>query len=414
MERETYFRPAPPTTREPQDGVAVGVETITPACIEEIVINDAARSLLPESLRHLATPDFLKGLIHISVPTQGSSSRVLTPDDWCRTVPLGYGVIPFEHAVGRVVSGKGAWLSGSLLDERKNLVLNVNVRDTFYGLLSTSGAAEDTELSNEFIKAGFRSALHLGYAIFREKPFKEWIFQHWRQTDFGDIIERIFTILAKSNYGRPAYLFRVGATLERHTNSWWGRKPLGRLRKETSIAARLMLAETRMPRSQIAHTFAKIGEQQKQALSALHTLGLGQSLPEDEATGYAHLLAALYARNAVALNQVRWKGGIPKGGRLSKGKDVDLGHFSYDFDESIKDPTGTRLTNITLSVLEYTHTAAETLADYFTKILMECGYVDKYSRLSLGKERVKLDYSMALNYSFIALLKHYAGYGEGR
>lgn len=325
---------APRSFGEPREGVHVHVERPPDECIAYIEPNEEAVRVLPDSLTFLGSREYLREHIACSVPEGDRTHSVLTPDTWGRAVPRAYGVIPFAGMVGRVLSGKGAWCSGNLLKK-----YDLFGGKTHYGLLSRAGALWDIGLSNVLIRNGFRSALHLGHAVFNEERLASWLVSRWSLHDlYSKQIPVMFERLARSGNGPPAYLFRIAGTLERFdTNLFESDGAPRRQKAEVAVAARLMLQEARMESSFIGSCMSVLrADVGQKALESLESLRQRKPLDASLSAGYNQLLCAIAARNAVAVYKSSREFGDYRfnAGKVSKAKDIDMAWFSLDFDEA--------------------------------------------------------------------------------
>jgi len=336
---EAFARPAPFSVREPREGVVVGVEVLPRNCIEEVTVNPAARDLLPQSLKYLASRDYLVNSAVMSVPRTLTPNGILTPEIYGRAIPLAYGVVPFGDQVGRVISGKGTWLSGAWLRDlpgsREHILDSLS---SHYGLLSMGGAQWDTEVSNTLLAGGFRSSLHLGFLTLNTDNLRQFLSSRWIGTEA--IFEKTFGNLLRKKKGGPAYLFRVSGTTERIDDCLLSvaRGAPGRQRTEISLAARLALGELENGHSFASTALQLIPRNSEAALSGLQKMRDRLQLNEIELNGYLHFWAAVCALNVQRLHRLLGNSGVAWDCRcLGLQKDTDLGFFTYDYDELERD-----------------------------------------------------------------------------
>lgn len=334
MNHELY--PIPHSTSEHTEfGVTIGVERAPASVIKDIKVNKAARDILSREDTYLATEDFFRENIWMS--TGIPEKNILTAYSSGRVVPIAYWdtAISMGYAAGGVLTGKGSWVAGNrFTDVNEHATSSVNFHT---GLLSVSGARSDISMSNRLIHAGYRAALHLGYVVFDQNKLHSWLMDRWRgNTNQLKVIEESFRQVRAN--GGPAYLFRIGGTTERYSNVACAQTPLPRMKGEMMRAARLMLLERDMADSQIARALNIMDDHHVPfAISALTQMAGGKTITEYEYIGYIHLTAALYGQNTIAAEHAT---GIPfltpvfDTDYLSFGKDIDLAHFTYDFDEA--------------------------------------------------------------------------------
>lgn len=322
--------PVPESTIDPREAVLTGIETAPRDLITGVNVNPAARDLLPASLKYLATEDFLASHVLLTVPTETAQRRIINPFHFGRSLPIAFGIMPFELGVGRVLTGKGSWIGGDVPERYKRRYLDPN---THYGLLSTDGAREDTIISTQLLAGGFRSALHTGYVVFHETKLHDWIAEKWKQKIRRNFIDHCFALAALG--GGPAYLYRIGATTERCDPQILDRKAPRKRKTEIRRAAQCILCEEALPNSHVAQALRKFDKpSQRTILGSFNHIV--QNIPLDTAQEQAifQFVCAMFGQNAtgiIAANK-QLESLKLKGNYVSSNKDVDLGLFSYDYD----------------------------------------------------------------------------------
>jgi hypothetical protein len=366
---ETYVRPFPLSTLPSKEATLAGVETAPPHIIADIQVNDEARDLLPKNLQYLASAEYFRSNLRMSVPNNGADTHVLVPTTSGRVIPIGCGVVPFGSAdigwhLGRIITGKGSWATGSR--ERAQVDLGEPYFDTHIGLLSVEGAKGDVAVSNTLLSHGFRSALHLGYIIFDDARLKSWLASRWAKTNHRAVLKDAFEKVKES--GGSAYLFRLGGSLERIDNRNYPHYQSLRMRAETMQSSRLLAAESRLPNSALSPVLSLINNADK-AITALTKIGNGSVLNHQEYVSYADFLCALVAQNASALNRiVASNAAVLAGAELSKGKDTDLAWYGYDFDMAISN--GAELTMTDQDNINcYIDTSGDSLSTHLSYIV---------------------------------------------
>lgn len=313
-------------------GIRVGVSVPPSDVIQSIWINHAAKDMLPYDLHYIATKEYMRANIWMSVPQESAEKCIITPASSGRAVPIAYGEIPFGSSLGRVITGKGSWLAGCMVGRAYDRILP---RRGFPGLLSMGGARGDMNASQILIDHHFRSAMHLGFAVFDSEKLKDWLLQEWRgDTTMVSTIRMSFDRIAKQT---PAYLFRIGGSMERYVNN------IGTTNQRTMVAelrraARLLLAESRISDSHVARALKTIGDDRILALAALDSMSEYHNVTAGEFLGYTRLLAAMYGQNAHAILTSQTSGDLRIAGwMVSDAKDVDYAHFTYDYDVATGD-----------------------------------------------------------------------------
>ena len=374
---EAFVRPIPESPKDfiPKEAVLMGVEAAPRSIISDIVVNDAARELLPKDVQYLASPDYFAKNILMSVPAGEAPHHILSPVTSGRCVPVAFGVIPFGDKLGRVISGKGSWVSGNLV--QGDDFDFVGLRHA--GLLSVEGAKYDTNLSNALLADGFRSSLHLGYCVFNGPELKSWIRQKWANKSLSSKIDSSFAQLDK-DLGDPAYLFRIGGSTERQVGPIMigGQNVDNRKISEMRLASRLLLLESQTPGFQLNRIMNRSEEWIRQdvldATAALTKLATGTGISGQEFTAYMHMLFYIYAENIIALGRENYSGlDIDQ---LSLDKDTDLGIFAYDYDAAFPDNESALLT-AHQRMIRYVKRVKYNLSEYIM-LITQCtkGYFD--------------------------------------
>lgn len=399
---EPCYRPIPESNREPREAVLVTVESVPREIISEVVVNQAARDLLPNALKYLTAVDWLANNAAMSIPAVSEAGRtIISPASFGRAIPLGFGQIPFGNTLGRVVSGKGAWMCGKIPAEvERGADFNFN----HLGLLSVDGAQGDTELSNQLIAAGFRSALHLGHLVFNQVKLHRWLLDKWakseNQSRWSLIMEISF--MQVTSDGGPSYLFRVGGSTERLAEPFVFytqllRSHVRRSKTEMAQVARMFLCESQLPHFQIANLLNNQNDSDKlQILTALNKIGQRQRITPTEFVAFSRLVAGIYLQNIkslITLNQA-----LPRPldvFEVSRAKDVDLAHFSCDFDAALEN-----LREFTAPEINcYIREALKTMKSYFDSLWL--AFVNPNPKLDETvitnmMDRIHLDLSTAL------------------
>jgi len=368
---ETYVRPFPLSTLTSKEAMLAGVETAPPDIIADIKVNDVARELLPNNLKYLASADYFRANLRMSVPNERTNQYVLVPTTSGRVIPIGCGVVPFGDAdigwhLGRIITGKGSWATGSR--ERARVDLDEPLVDTHIGLLSVEGAKGDIEVSNTLLSHGFRSALHLGFVVFNDVRLQSWLASRWTKTNHWAVLGGSFEKVKAS--GGSAYLFRLGGSLERIDNRNYPHYQSLRMRVETMQSSRLLAAESRLPNSALS-PFLSVIENSDKAIDALTKIGNGSVLNHQEYVSYADFLCALVAQNASALNRiVASHAAVLAGAELSKGKDTDLALYGYDFDMAIAEGAEAERTMTDQSnIRNYIYNSESSISKYLSDIV---------------------------------------------
>lgn len=359
MTERTPFYPLPETTAPAREAVPVGLALVPPELIRHVSSNKTARDMLPKNAKYLTSPDFLRTHVYMSVPFEFAEHVALTPFCSGRAVILGVGHFPYGEAVGTVLSGKGSWVSGAMIERMK---YQQGVSADHPGLLSLDGANTDTRISNALIAHGFRSALHPGYVVFDNESLKSWLLYRWRP--YVSVVNRSIWDLQKIGEN-AAYLFRLGGSTERLANYLGGRRD-GRMKAEIKQSAVLFLTEMTMENSQVSRAAIDIGDLRPKAIGALTNLSRGKRISNSEYRALAHFGAALFGRNAnaMAVASRELTGEHIIGSQLSEGKDVDVVLFSYDYDVA----TGSEDTPIRANRALYLTKSAESLYEFFNRV----------------------------------------------
>jgi hypothetical protein len=328
---EPFYRPFPESAAEAREGVIMGIEALPPEIIDDIVIHPHATETIPKELYSLYTPDFFAENIWMSVPLDRATRHILTAHSYGRVVPIGVGAIPFGPIpmLGRILTGKGSWLGGEYLEKIPNHQL-IGLHHP--GLLSVAGAEDDMMISTLLAKHGYRTAFHLAYAVLHPEKLKDWLMEQWQSpqyTNHKEVIEQSFAELAKDKQ-QPAYMWRIGGSIERYGDLIEKKVIRHRLRVEIAQSARLMLTETRMKNSYLAHLMPHADTQNALAALASHQ---PISLKQYEMLG--HATNKIFAQNTYAFTQANKELARQHRGLSGFGlqfKDIDWAHFGYDYD----------------------------------------------------------------------------------
>lgn len=334
---ETYIHPFPISKLPSEEATLAGFEMLPIDIVADIQINDAALDLLPKEFKYLGSSDYFTKNIRMSVPDGESADHVLTPNNFGRTIPLACGVIPFGSSetgwhLGRILTGKGSFVAGNSI--RRMLDQGITpIGDVHLGLLSVQGARDDMVIANAMLTNGFRSALHLGYAILDDTRLKTWLGSRWIEDNHRDILDNSFTRVKEN--GGSAYLIRLGGSLERMD---YGDIPTRaksrRLYTEIKQSSRLMALECSYPKSHLRRITSALRKPDV-ALTALRKISEGIYLTPSECNGYIDFLSVLIGKNASALHAAEKSLGYRLSGKhISEAKDLDLTLFSYDYDSS--------------------------------------------------------------------------------
>jgi hypothetical protein len=232
-----------PTPHYPEmtavDASVVAVE-LFPREYIEVVVNDQARDMLPKSLKHLASPEYLSAACYVTVPlTSSHKKRVLVANSWKRALPIGYGEIPYGHIVGSTVMSKGGWISGSALSHLEELT---TMHGNPWGLFGEHDANVEANISNALLDTEFRSSLTLGYAALNAEKFQAFLVAKWKNHPHAQtLIKSGFEMLEKHRQ-EPVQLFRVTGVTERvHVHTVWSHGPSKRA--EFRRAAKALIAQ---------------------------------------------------------------------------------------------------------------------------------------------------------------------------
>ncbi len=333
---EPFYRQFPDSVlseyAEVHEGVIIGMTALPPDIISEIVVHPDANEHISRELAKLATKDFAAANIWMSVPLDRAIRHILTADSYGRVVPIGVGAIPFGPIpmLGRILTGKGSWLGGvyqKKMSESQILGLH------HAGLLSVAGAEDDMMISTVLAKHGYRTAFHLAYAVLHPEKLRAWLLDQWHGTNHEAIIEKSFAELAKDNQ-QPAYLWRIGGSIERYGDLIEKKVVRQRLRVEIAQSARLMLAETRMKNSYLAHLIPHVDMQ-----NVLATLASHQPISFAQYETLGHIVNTIFAQNTYAFTETNKELALQRRGLSGFGlqfKDIDWAHFCCDYDTYVE------------------------------------------------------------------------------
>lgn len=359
--KEFFIRPTPNARANPHETIRVGTEFLPKDCVRHVEPNSVARDMLGRKFKHLASSDYLQSHIRITIPVN-DHSNTLTPRSNGRTVPIESGLIPFGDMLGSQLTGKGSWVSGFAYE--KLVVNRKSIISSHAGLLSDAGARDDVLVSNILLENGFRSMLHTGYVILHEDKFREWLTKKWGgdSSPAAGFIRNAFGELWQD--GLPAYLYRLGGSVERVSNRSTSEMGMNRVRAEISQAANLMLYEhTLLPNSWINTALNTLGKDKTNAIYALDIIKRHGKLNTRQYRSLRDFTCAVYKLNYQAFQKAYPQFPAHLDAHyIGMSKDVDLAHFTCDYDASMEHASYRN------SASDYRSSAINMMNSYFTII----------------------------------------------
>lgn len=312
------------------DRKPVAVENV-PQLVEEIVVNPVAFGLLAGDYRYLATEDYLRENVCLSVPISKGGSGILSPDNWGRAVPLGYGGIRYGGIVGGTVMGKGCFRSGKYYN--RNIDFR-STKDKPIGFFGAKDARKEMEIGNGLLEVGYRSSLVLGYAILKPTETRRFLENRWNANlPVRSDIATCFKLLAEAK-DEPVFMARVaGVTSRLHMS-----RPADLYRRAEIVRAAGLFYEESTENRDHFSLYLSGDDGYEETRRVLDKMRRRIRLTKDEFVTLVKLYLGIFDRNKLALEKANTHPVLSKysdlGIILSAPKDNDPMCITLDFEEA--------------------------------------------------------------------------------
>lgn len=300
-----------------------------PQLVDEVLINPCALELLPKEYAYLASTDYWRETVCLTVPIDRREKVIKSPLSFGRAVPLGYGRIPFGDFVGGTIMGKGCFRSGryfSIVVSDSNMMMPI-------GIFGSKDAEMEVLIANELLRIGYRSSLPLATVIFNAGMMEDFLLERWRRSDFRHDITKCFQIL-KHNGDEPVFLGRVCGVLRRQNDN---SSKSNNLKIQLGWAAELLLDEMRVSGNHFGQYLRNDGLNVESIGRVLEKVSYYRRLNVSEFEQYLSLLKGIVTVNSKALEAVDFNSHLSRYNNLpsilAARKDNCLAGYSMDYEE---------------------------------------------------------------------------------
>lgn len=318
--------------RKPRGGVIVFSECVPPEIITDVVTNDLAAQVIDPRFHFICTKDYLVANTRMTTPVNGEGDPILTSKIWGRSIPVGYGFIPYLFFCGGLVMAKGCSTSGY----KYNSYDPGSTHDP-WGFFGYRDAKREILIGNALLAEGFRAALPLGLVVLDFEKLAQWLGQKWADTSLikKSVLHNLDMV--RQNGDNPVVYFRLSGTSERLDSLI--PRDYRRVQAEIARAARLLRREAELFPAHF-QTYLNGSVSTDAALAVLEKISrreFGNLQLPDNFEIYCKIIAGIFAQNARALLKVFSRSqSITYGGMntfLADGKDIDTAFFSQDYEQ---------------------------------------------------------------------------------